>query len=186
VPFPPRSHSTACKWPSSDEQRRARIYARGWPSAGVRPSTEIRGTIGCFGARSVPKHALSVPEHAESAPERDPSTLHRTTLALLKPKEAIGGGIFNVRGDSRWMGLARVLCASTVFDRWRLKSNIRLSAHQWTSIESQSRDTSSIGLKLVCLVHKGGQLTWLPLEGNTTCTPSIEVLPRHRETGPAR
>ena len=96
------------------------------------------------------------------------------------------GAIFSVRGDSRWMGLARVLCASTVFDRWRLKSNIRLSAHQWTSIESQSRDTSSIGLKLVCLVHKGGQLTWLPLEGNTTCTPSIEVLPRHRETGPAR
>src|ERR1035438_4374404 len=40
------------------------------------------------------------------------------------------GEIFNVRGDSRWMGLARVLCASTVVDRWRLKSDTRLSAHQ--------------------------------------------------------
>ena len=133
-----------------------------------------------------PKTCTICPEHAQSAPERDPSTLHRTTLALLKPKEAIGGGIFNVRGDSRWMRLARVLFASTVVDRWRLKSDTRLSAHQWTAIQSQSKETSSIGLKLVCLVHNGGQLTRLPLEGNTIRIPSIEVLPRHRETGPAR
>jgi hypothetical protein len=38
-----------------------------------------------------PKTCTICPEHAQSAPERDPSTLHRTTLALLKPKEAIGG-----------------------------------------------------------------------------------------------